>query len=524
MLRRFFCKLILVAVTVFSFLAFSGVLSAQGRSEEALEHAKAVQERHTEALMAKPGVVGTAVGLNDQGRHVVMVLLEKSGVPGIPQKLEDVPVRPVVTGKIYARVDPAARFSRPVPTGVSTGHPNITAGTIACRVTDGTNVFALSNNHVYANENKAQIGDSALQPGPYDGGSDPVDKIGALYDFEEIQFAKGWRIPKNTIDAAIAISSKVQLGTATPPDGYGIPNSLPRTASIGLAVQKYGRTTGLSNGNVTYLNATVDVSYGLGKVARFVKQIIIEPGSFSAGGDSGSLIVTDDGNCYPIGLLFAGSDTMTIANPIDAVLSRFNVSIDDSSSSPPTQTTGYISGTVTRSSDGAAIFGASISTNTGQSTTTSSDGSYTLLDVPTGNRLVTASANGFESQTKTATVYEDQTTNVGFVLVPIQSGGNLNVDVSTDKDTYTIGERVLIAVTVTAVDGSGIEGAVVDVQISTSTGKLYGGEATTNSAGEVVFNFKIKKPDGIGDYDVDANASKSGYDPASDSTIFSVVN
>ena len=69
-------------------------------------------------------------------------------------------------------------------------------------------------------------------------------------------------------------------------------------------------------------------------VARFVNQIIITPGSFSAGGDSGSLIVVDGkgknkaDDRKPVGLLFAGSSFATIANPIDAVLTRFGVTID----------------------------------------------------------------------------------------------------------------------------------------------------------------------------------------------------
>jgi len=35
-----------------------------------------VQERHTVKLMAKPGVVGTAIGLNDKGRHIILIFLE----------------------------------------------------------------------------------------------------------------------------------------------------------------------------------------------------------------------------------------------------------------------------------------------------------------------------------------------------------------------------------------------------------------------------------------------------------------
>ena len=136
MSRRVFFKLLLVAVVLF--WSLSGVLLAQGRSKEAFQRVKEVQERHTLALMAKDGVEGTAVGLDEKDQYVVKVYTARPGVDRIPPNLEGVPVRKVVTGKIYALADPTARFPRPVPTGVSTGHPNITAGTIGCRVTDGT--------------------------------------------------------------------------------------------------------------------------------------------------------------------------------------------------------------------------------------------------------------------------------------------------------------------------------------------------------------------------------------------------
>ena len=96
---------------------------------------------------------------------------------------------------------------------------------------------------------------------------------------------------------------------------------------------KYGRTTSQTKGQVYAINATVNVGYDWG-VARFVNQIIITPGSFSAGGDSGSLIVIDGkgknkaDDRKPVGLLFAGSAFITVANPIDAVLTWFGVTID----------------------------------------------------------------------------------------------------------------------------------------------------------------------------------------------------
>jgi hypothetical protein len=101
-------------------------------------------------------------------------------------------------------------------------------------------------------------------------------------------------------------------------------------ASLGMKVQKYGRTTGHTVGRVTGINAVVDVNYRTGS-ARFEGQIIITDGSFSTGGDSGSLVVSKGllaADRRPVGLLFAGSPSNTIANPIDLVLDRFGVTVD----------------------------------------------------------------------------------------------------------------------------------------------------------------------------------------------------
>src|SRR5437899_2107843 len=129
-------------------------------------------------------------------------------------------------------------------------HPSITAGTIGARVRDALgHVYILSNNHVLANSNNANIGDPEYQPGPFDGGT-AADQIATLTDFQTISFATNG---SNTIDAAIALSSEAVLDNATPADeGYGMPNSTiygdadgdglfdDRNALLGLNVQKYG--------------------------------------------------------------------------------------------------------------------------------------------------------------------------------------------------------------------------------------------------------------------------------------------
>ena len=345
-MRKTISLSLLVVVVLLAALAGSPVF---GAGEQGLDKAEEARQRHTNELMAIDGVVGVALGLNRVGKGAVVVLTKEAGVKGIPETLDEgVPVRVRVTGEIFALKHecghkgppcqddnsdcvPTGRCDRPVSIGISTGHPAITACTIGARLTDGSDVYALSNNHCYAASNSASIGDKVLQPGTFDGGSTPADAIGTLDDFEPIVFST---LANNVIDAAVALSSTANLGNATLSDGYGTPKSTTIKTVINQKVKKYGRTTGQTKGQVFAINATVMINYGSPGLARFVNQIIITPGSFSAGGDSGSLIVADAkgrnkaDDRKPVGLLYAGSSSVTIANPIDAVLARFGVTVD----------------------------------------------------------------------------------------------------------------------------------------------------------------------------------------------------
>jgi hypothetical protein len=322
-------------------------LSRGGTQGPDLSAALAAQERHSDRLLARPGVVGTAVGYGTNGLPVVKLYTARPGVAALPTTLDGVPVEIHVTGEISAvdptvkpharRVTPAATavdatgsFPRPVPIGVSTGNGNevfyrlfsCSSGTLAARLAGANGkLYALSNNHVYAIENVGQIGDPATQPGPADLGCFPdvSDEIGSLAAFVPINF-KGGRTA-NRVDAAIAEVTAATVGTGTPADGYGSPGSAITVATVGLLVKKYGRTSNLTHGTVTGINAKVRVRYSSG-IATFTGQIVIEGsnGSFSAPGDSGSLIVKDDASNNAVGLLFAGSSTVTVANPIGAVL------------------------------------------------------------------------------------------------------------------------------------------------------------------------------------------------------------
>jgi len=89
-------------------------------------------------------------------------------------------------------------------------------------------------------------------------------------------------------------------------------------------VHKTGRTTSYTTGRITAINATIDVNYGGGRIARFRDQIVTT--NMSAGGDSGSVVAERQDN-RAVGLLFAGSPVATILNQIQHVRSLLRVEI-----------------------------------------------------------------------------------------------------------------------------------------------------------------------------------------------------
>jgi hypothetical protein len=321
-------------VVLLAILAVGLVSAAPPNVPPGLARAAAVQERHTDALFAKAGVVGTAVGLAADGQPVVKVFTKSAGVRGLPADLDGVPVEVEETGELVAQ-------DAPQGIGESSGTERLitvrrslycTVGTLGMLLTDGaSNVYALSNAHVYAKEGSTTYGgkvktgvtgDRILQPGRVDmgptacGTQGQIDDavIGNLWAYTPIVFS---RTANNEVDAAIArLTKSVENST---PNGL-IPSKTIQAATLGLAVQKYGRTTQLTQGTVTAINATVLIRYDNG-TARFIHQVVVG-GPFSDSGDSGSLIMTVGGN-HPVALLFAGSSSSTIGNPIDKVLASF---------------------------------------------------------------------------------------------------------------------------------------------------------------------------------------------------------
>ncbi|HEY6192512.1 MAG TPA: hypothetical protein VI215_09350 [Bacteroidota bacterium] len=308
-----------------------------------------VQDRHTAALMADKNVIGTATGLTEDGRIAVLVLLENPvdsknarGTYALPRNLEGVPVVSEVVGKIRPLAgvaDHQVKQTPPVQLGTSGGwrydlaNGYCCSGTLGSLVHVGTTQYVLSNYHVFwgdivagGNNRVATAGDPVIQPGM-------VDISCNAANAQNVATLSGsGSLPGANVDVGYAAVIPGMVRTDGAILEVGTISATTVGASIGQAVKKSGRSSGLTRSSVSGLNATISVAYdnecagGAAFTKTFTGQIVIKNKnrgqSFLISGDSGSLMVQDvSTNPKAVGLLYAGSSTTAIANPIGDVLS-----------------------------------------------------------------------------------------------------------------------------------------------------------------------------------------------------------
>jgi hypothetical protein len=222
------------------------------------------------------------------------------------------------------------------------------SGTLGALVAADGVEYILSNNHVLARSDNAGAGEDISQPGLIDNGCRVADVVA--------DFTVAPPLGSN-VDAGLAAVRPGEMDTTGEILGIGIPSSTTVAPAVGVAVRKSGRTTGVTDGTIGAINTSVNVQYqagcGQGKkfIVTYTNQVVINSGTFSAGGDSGSLIVTNAGR-NPVALLFAGSSTTTIANPINEVLTQLSAALDSA-----------VSFDVSGASSGAAVQESSLSDN-----------------------------------------------------------------------------------------------------------------------------------------------------------------
>jgi hypothetical protein len=318
-------------------------------------------------LLTMQNVVGVGIGYQVKGGQqtgdyaIVVMVSQKLPLSALaphavlPKNVSGVKVDVIEVGELRALQSRTNRW-RPAPGGVSIGHYKITAGTLGAVVRDRSTGerLILSNNHVIANSNDADPGDLILQPGPIDGGSTTEDSIAHLERFCPIEFATepgscdiadtyarvgntvanllGSKHRLNTLQTDPQAVNLVDAAVAKPINDSDVLDEIIEIGTVqdteighlGMSVRKSGRTTSFTTGQISLINATVEINYGGDRTARFENQFVSGP--MSQGGDSGSLIVTGD-SLHAVGLLFAGSAQSTIFNPIQAVLDCLEVEI-----------------------------------------------------------------------------------------------------------------------------------------------------------------------------------------------------
>jgi len=269
-------------------------------------------------------------------------------------------VSAAASGTVVYPNDTAAAQTPPIKLGTSGSNANNTntgkccVGTLGAlmnrldSVTGNTIFYILSNQHVLTNGGSATVGEAINQPGPAacfastnvvanfsQGFVEPLSgTTGPAADNVDAAFAQ---IAAGAVDVdpvtKLPTGSILDLGIAGASSiAAAPPSSTPAFASVGLNVAKSGRTTGLTCSTVSSILTTVTVDYDsscggpVGFTSTFIDQIIINNtgGSFAAPGDSGALIVTTT-QARPVGLLFAGTSTTAVANPIQDVITAFTV-------------------------------------------------------------------------------------------------------------------------------------------------------------------------------------------------------
>ena len=352
------------AVVAVAGLLFAHAASAQ--SAVALDHrhagvraVMALQADVTPDLMSTPAVLGTAVGVDDSSQPVLVVFVDHenggmaAAIRSVPPRLRGVATRIELTEKFRAFAAPPkgagggggvshkAIQAPSIQLGTSGGWRNDLANGYCCGGTLGALVWVggarhiLSNYHVFeadivnGGNGVATTGDFIIQPALIDVNchAGRAQNVATL--------VRRSSLPGSNVDCSIAMVIPGMVRADGSILEIGPVSSQTVEAKLNQAVKKSGRTTGLTRSKVSGLNATISVAYEnecAGSTAftkTFSGQIVIanRGTKFLAGGDSGSLMVEDvsDLTSLPrpraVGLLFAGSSSTAIANPIGEVLS-----------------------------------------------------------------------------------------------------------------------------------------------------------------------------------------------------------
>ncbi|HEX4961237.1 MAG TPA: hypothetical protein VF173_10400 [Thermoanaerobaculia bacterium] len=241
-------------------------------------------------------------------------------LPAVLSGSQVIPTDVVVLGELRPDTNVVRN---PVQPGNSIGHPAAEPGTFGAVVTDGHVFMVLSNSHVLARSGLASPGEPILYPGPApDGGTLATDIVGELIRF--VPFQPGGAFV-NLVDAAIgslapAALQRLQVELRTlqvRPTGTVL-------AHRDMVVEKVGRTTDLTSGEVLDADFHCAVPYPEVGILGFANQVLCTP--YTDGGDSGALVL-ESGTHKAVGLHVGSAEGGSFFSPISPVLSALGVTL-----------------------------------------------------------------------------------------------------------------------------------------------------------------------------------------------------
>jgi endonuclease G len=280
-------------------------------------------------------------------------LARAGGVP-VPREIESIPIDVIETGPLV--IEPtqesishprAAETFRPLRPGCSISFDNVVFGTLGafCRSTraaDARQVFVLSCRHVLAGFNAPPLLAPIFQPGrrgPQQGAAAAAPVAGEAARFIEAADRNATPL-KYSADAAIAPlragigfdPDTLELG---PPRGLIDLLALPAAELLGSNYGKFGRTTGLTVGQISTVRRDLLARIG-GEDRLFDDQFVVRrlPGAstpMSDPGDSGAMMFHMDSRCAaglvigaPIGI---DNDEEAVISPLAPILRELEIEL-----------------------------------------------------------------------------------------------------------------------------------------------------------------------------------------------------
>ena len=341
-----------LAIRFFQEGNFTAASELRGRHLDELAPATAQSDTDLEPLFSESGFAGLAVqavgyeeGGSEERVHVYVSKGARRAIQQVPSSEGDVAIEVNKIGKlmirpeqansagnrghVFVRRDRIACGSSCAPSGESY------SGTFGALVRKGTgkDLYILSNNHVLAACNHTPVGMPILSPSNKDGGPtiEAPGEIGRHAEICELRSGEPTLVPPCQEDLALAkaLPDKVSSWQGDQQAGYDTPRKV-RAPQSGVAVKKFGRTTGLTNG---VLESRIAVMHPLPYKSKFFTATVwfrdvwvvrgVEGMAFALPGDSGSLVVTEDGQAA-IGIVFAScANDYALLIPMNHAVTRF---------------------------------------------------------------------------------------------------------------------------------------------------------------------------------------------------------